>query len=247
MGEPLPRNWYGLLMVFTEDLQQALGPDLVSVTLYGSAARDDFVEGVSDINLLVVVSRLPAFVLKAAGEAVNRWRSRIPISPIFATEDYIARSADVFPLEFLDMRDAHSTILGPDPLARLDVDTVCLRRQVEAELKGKLMWLRAAYARSAHDPGAVAELMVDSLPSFRAIFQGALRLTGQAPPTRTAEVIERIALVIGMEADGLLAVMRLRDDASDREGPDMDRVFNGYLAAVERAARWADEWEEPSP
>ena len=41
-------------------LQQACGDNLVSVVLYGSAAREDFHEEFSDVNVLVVLQQLAA-------------------------------------------------------------------------------------------------------------------------------------------------------------------------------------------
>ncbi len=213
------------------------------MTVYGSAARGDFVEGVSDINVLVVAKRLPAAALKSAGEVVRHWRERIPVSPIFATDEYLERSADVFPLEFLDMRDAHETIFGADPLAGLRVDPRFLRHQVEAELKGKLMRLRTAYASAAGEPIEVRELLRESLPSFRAIFQGALRLAGVAPPPQTAEVMRAVARTFGLDEDALEDVMAIHDARPAASGLDAEDAFARYLAAVERLAAAVDAWE----
>ena len=41
-------------------LQQACGENLMSVVLYGSAAREDFHEEFSDVNVLVVLQHLKA-------------------------------------------------------------------------------------------------------------------------------------------------------------------------------------------
>ena len=48
------------LQELVQRLQTACGDNLVSVVLYGSAAREDFHEQYSDVNLLVVLQELGA-------------------------------------------------------------------------------------------------------------------------------------------------------------------------------------------
>ena len=45
----------GKLQELVNQLQEACGANLVSVVLYGSAAREDFHEQYSDVNLLAVL------------------------------------------------------------------------------------------------------------------------------------------------------------------------------------------------
>ena len=50
----------GKLQELVTRLQQACGENLVSIVLYGSAAREDFHEEFSDVNVLVVLQHLQA-------------------------------------------------------------------------------------------------------------------------------------------------------------------------------------------
>ncbi|HEY3266105.1 MAG TPA: hypothetical protein VGM37_04205 [Armatimonadota bacterium] len=240
MENVLPAQVAGPLAGFVDDLRDRLGDNLISVVLYGSAARGDWFDGRSDLNVMVIAKTFPPAALKAAGQAAQHWHQRIPISPIFATADYLTTSADVFPLEFLDMREAHVVLAGPDPLADLPIDPRNLRRQVEAELKGKLMRLRAAYARAAGHPRAVQDLITDSLSSFRALFQGVLRLVGQTPPSDRAEVMRSVSAVCGLNGAALQAAVDLH---AGGEPADVDAVFAGYLSAVECLVAVVDQWD----
>ncbi|HEY3413230.1 MAG TPA: nucleotidyltransferase domain-containing protein [Armatimonadota bacterium] len=236
----LPEELRGPLSAFAEDLKERL-PDVRSVLVYGSAARGDYVHGVSDVNVLVIAGSLPPKALRAAAHSVRHWRERIPLSPIFATKDYLHMSADVFPLEFLDMRDAHIALLGADPLESLQIDPANLRHQVEAELKGKLMRLRAAYVRACGNPQAVADLMRDSLASFRIAFQGLLRLHGEKPPTSRTEIMKAVGSDFDLDSGALLSVVALHKGESLQNG-DADALFERYLASVERLVDVIDTW-----
>lgn len=229
----------GPLSAFAEDLKERV-PDVRSVLVYGSAARGDYVHGASDVNVLVIAGSLPQQALRAAAYSVRHWREHIPLSPIFATKDYLRTSADVFPLEFLDMRDAHITLLGADPLEGLQVDPANLCHQVEAELKGKLMRLRAAYVRACGQPLAVADLMRDSLASFRIAFQGVLRLHGEKPPTSRAEIMRAVASDYDLDSEALQAVVALHK--GDSPDGDVDALFGRYLVSVERLVAVIETW-----
>lgn len=235
----LPEELRGPLSAFAEDVKERV-PDVRSVVVYGSAARGDYVHGASDVNVLVIAGSLPQQALRSAAHSVRHWREHIPLSPIFATKDYLRTSADVFPLEFLDMRDAHVTLLGSDPLEGLQVDPANLRHQVEAELKGKLMRLRAAYVRACGNPQAVADLMRDSLASFRIAFQGLLRLHGEKPPTSRLEIMRAVASDYDLDSGALLAVVALHK--GDAPEGDADSLFGRYLASVERLVDVIDTW-----
>lgn len=232
----------GAVSGFLDDLRNRMGENLRSVTLYGSAARGDFKEGASDLNVLIVAKMLDAAALRAAGDAVRTWHDRLPLSPIFATPDYLESSADVFPLEFLDMRAAHVTLYGPDPLSGLQIDPRYLRHQVEAELKGKLMRLRSAYARVAGEERAVRALLSESLPSFRVLFRGALRLHGETPPEDRRAVSQAVSEAFGLDAAALDAVAAVRDGAAPEGGADalMDR----YLSTIEKLTADVDTWND---
>jgi predicted nucleotidyltransferase len=233
----------GAVSGFLDDLKNRMGANLQSVTLYGSAARGDFVAGSSDLNVLVVARTLTAEALREAGDAVRQWYDRLPLSPIFATPDYLENSADVFPLEFLDMREAHVTLFGADPLAHLEIDPRNLRHQVEAELKGKLMRLRSAYARAAGDERAVRALLSESLPSFRVLFQGALRLRGEIPPEDRHEVMRAVAGAFDLDADALDTVAAIRDGAP-LPASGAEAVMDRYLSAIETITGAVDAWND---
>ena len=80
----------GKLQELVTRLQQACGENLVSVVLYGSAAREDFHEEFSDVNVLVVLQHLqPAsFAPISAGPALVESRREAA-----ASDDHDGRGA----------------------------------------------------------------------------------------------------------------------------------------------------------
>ena len=77
---------------FVRQLQAALGADLRSVAVYGSAAAGEQHAGKSDTNILVVVDSLSPERLAAASAAVAAWTEG-NTAPLMVIETDISSSA----------------------------------------------------------------------------------------------------------------------------------------------------------
>ena len=141
---PLGDEEQAALRAFCEALQDALDDNLRSVTLYGSAARDDFLPRKSDINLLVVLERIDVAILKGILDPVAIGR-RWGIAPFLITEKNLRASTDVFPVKFLSMQESYRVLLGIDILGGLTIRREHLRLRCEQEFKNILLRLRRHY------------------------------------------------------------------------------------------------------
>src|SRR5205823_1464478 len=102
---------------FAERLQSSLGGNLSALMLYGSLARGEYVEGRSDINLLVIARDASTAALHPAATVLAGWTRNGETAPLIFSEKEWRASADVFPMEMEDMREAHRVLLGGNPLA----------------------------------------------------------------------------------------------------------------------------------
>src|SRR5262249_55582623 len=155
------------------------------VVLYGSAARNEHVEGRSDLNLLVVAGALDTDRLQALGGAFEPLEGHTRTPPLLFTAAEWARSADVFPIEIADMQVARIVLRGGDPSAGLEVWRPNRRRALERELGGKLVRLRQAYAIHGGSDAALTRVGVQSSATIAALFRGALVLARDPVPAAT--------------------------------------------------------------
>jgi hypothetical protein len=186
-----------LLHDTVQRLRDALGDRLLSVVLYGPGAHgDDYAAG--DRNLMVVLTDLEPGTLERAADPIRRWlRARQPWPRLF-TPATIAASADVFPIEFLDIARHHRVLVGEDPLASLEVRTAHLRLQCERELREKLMRLREGFVEAVGRERALRELLAASYPSFAFVFRGCLHLVGERAPIRDRDVVAATCRRLGL-------------------------------------------------
>lgn len=176
----LPRKIKNILTDFTMALKAVYREGLISVILYGSGASGEFIERRSNLNILAVLKNTDLENLKAASGIVGKFKFRI-INPVFFTEEYIKSAIDVFPIEFLDMKENYIVLEGRDILKGITIEKKNLRFQCEQELKAKLIYLRGEYLRAGKNKVALHNLLFRAFTSIMHILRSVLRLKGKEP------------------------------------------------------------------
>jgi hypothetical protein len=238
MGKPDERL-ERLIMTYAGEVEQVLGPHLLCLALYGSAAGSDFFPPHSDVNIVVVVPAVTIDVLEALAPVVMRWEKRRFATPLLIEREFLSRARDTFPMELDDIRRQHRLLAGSDLLTALTVDDDSVRRQCEKEARAKLLRLRALYLATAGAPSALERLMLESLRSILIILRHLLRLLGRATGASYRDVLEEGQRVLGP----LPLMARLLDHREGRTRlvPHALRLeFREYLGEVERIVQALD-------
>jgi len=92
---------------FAAEVARALGKRLVALLLYGSWARGTHVPDRSDVNTLLICDAVDGALFDALAPVVRDWTRSGHTAPLILTEREWRESADAFPIEYEDMRDAH--------------------------------------------------------------------------------------------------------------------------------------------
>jgi predicted nucleotidyltransferase len=224
---------------FVEELRGAVGPRLRAAALFGSAARGEWIEGVSDVNVLVLLDALDAPLLALAAPAV-RHALDAGVTPLLMELEEWRRAADVFGIELADMKDAHTALLGDDPAAGPPVDPAMLRLQAERELRAKLLHLHGGMLVAADDPQRLGQLFALALPSLTTYMRAALRLAQQPVPADSRGVIESTCALIGAEAEPFLAVLDARNTGGALALKLTDPLADRFNTTATRLATYID-------
>ncbi len=222
-------------------LRDALGDDVVSVVLYGSAVAGDYQAKVSDLNVLCVLTRIGADELHKVGEPVRWWLKKKQPIPIFLSREEVESAHDAFAIEFLDIRVAYRVLHGEDVVAGIEVEPAHHRHQVEHELRSRLLRLRERYVAAQKDRRELTRLLVESLPSFATLLRHALILNGDEPPVTKHEIFQRAARQFGLSAKPFEAILAFRQGAERLDDHDIHPVFGDYLAQITKAAEAVDK------
>lgn len=236
---------------FTKDLdalarglESSLGADLVSLLLYGSAARGAYVEGRSDVNLLLIVKDASPATLRRAAEPLSAWARAGRRPPLIHSDAEWRAAADVFPMEMDDIREAHRLLAGRDPTDGIVTRAADTRRELERETRGVLSRVRAIYAAVGSEGASLEELLQNSLGTVLVLLRAAVRLSGGAPAAEPRRLVADAAAVCGFDAAAMEWVLAAREGAPPRKLGGFDDAATQYLAALERFAVWVNNHQE---
>ena len=176
---------------FMPVVKQTFGDNLLSVILYGSAVKGRFVDRTSDVNVLIILKSTDPEALVDMGKRARSVMRKNRINPLLLTEGEFLGSADVFPMEYLDIRDSRKVVYGSDLTERLDLTHANLRHQVEEELRGSIAGVRRVLMGSGGKAALVGRFIKEWAGSRNALFRGLLRLGGVegTPPENTIRVL----------------------------------------------------------
>ncbi len=226
--------------ILTEELKKSCGGNLVSVVLYGSSVAGDSVK-TSDYNVLVVMDRVEMEDLLALTGLCSRWGREGNHAPLLFTKDNLARSADVFPVEFSDIKQTHRMLHGSDPFTEMEIDPALLRLELEHELKSKLIILRENFLVTKGSPKEVERLLVASVSAFLTLFKAALRLYGETPPARKMDVLPLLSKYIKFD-EGIFPIVWELKEGGKASGLTSLQTFSRYMPAVQSVTDAVDLW-----
>jgi predicted nucleotidyltransferase len=222
--------------------------NLVSIILYGSAAAGDYVAGQSDVNLLCILRETSFTSLQALAPAVGWWREQKNRMPLVMGIEELKRSADVFSIELMDMRQIYRVLWGEDVLSTLVIPARFHRVQLEYELREKTILLRQGLLLANGDADAMWELMLRSLPAFATLFRHALLELGEPAAASKREAVQKLAEKIGFDAAPFLQMIEIREGKPDSKAADLDvnDLCARYLKTVEQVTAAVDKMLDSS-
>ena len=230
-----------LLRKLVDSLKSAAGDRLCSVVLYGSAARGDHDRATSDWNLIVILRDLSPASLDAVAPPLLRWSRRGQPMPRFFSPETIAESADVFPIEFLDLARHRIVVHGEDPFEDVPVNRDHLRLQCERELREKMMRLREGYIQAHGKPREMKRLLTNSYGTFVALFRGCLDLLGGVVPSHNDDVVAAFCEHGGLDRTPFDRIRRLR--GGEEPSVDTRSLFSSYYDELTKAVHRVNRFE----
>jgi predicted nucleotidyltransferase len=228
------------IVEFVQKLKDAAGGNLKSVILYGSSVSGEFQSKHSHLDILVVIERSYVAQIDALQPALEWWiRKNNPEPRVFTAEE-LRRSADVYPIELLDMKERHRVLFGEDVLEKLTIPLRYHKLQVERELRTNSLRLRQALLVAPKKAKARLGIMVSSVSSFVALFRHALIALGEPPAGDKRDAIDRMARIAGCDPSGFHAVLDFREGKRAEKDVDVAGVIQSYAELVEKATNEVD-------
>lgn len=235
----VPKSPDEILDAFRADAEDTFKDALVSIVLYGSAAKGEYIPKKSDINVMIVLTEEGIQNLARAFGLIKKWQKRRVATPLFVTKSYIESSLDSFPIEFLNMKQTYRLVTGEDVLDELEIPKKFVRLECEAQVKGKLLHLRREFLGTGGKGKALRQLISVTVPTFTSLFTAMLYLKDVDPPSHHDEVMRLTATEFGLNQtvfDRVLAVRR----GEKLSGEELIQLTEQYIHAIRQCAMIVD-------
>lgn len=203
--------------------------NIKSILVYGSAADNEYVPKKSNINILIIFEHVRPSVLKNSLKLIASGHRLGIVTPLFLGRWEIKYSLDVFPIEFLEIKENHILIYGEDIFGHLSVDKENMRIYCEHDLKSKFMRLRQLYLQKGLNRRKVREIMVASIASFITSFRSMLRLRNKVPPVLKEDILVATASCYNVDLDIFLKVLHHKKGLKKISAKEVDTLWPIYL------------------
>jgi predicted nucleotidyltransferase len=210
-------------------LARELGDDLVSLVVYGSAARGGYRAGSSDVDLVIVVRESSRETLLAIANVMQLARYSARIESMILVEGEIAASTDCFPILYDDIRRNHIVLRGADPFAGLVISDRHRRLRVEQELREAQIRLRRAVADGLGRKEALAGAVIRKAKQIRSPLYALFQLRGVVCDDRTHLLLEKAGELYGVDTSMILRAAEEPEKAHDA----LVKVLTAAIAEVD--------------
>lgn len=210
-----------------EECKTILQENLVSIVKFGTEGEPN--------NILIVTKKLDFEDLEKIKPTILKSTKKTNVVPILFKESGLVDGADVFPLEFLDMKYPHEVLHGKDVINSIKFDKKHVRRQLEYELRSKLIHLRENYIH-IKKPKELKLLLKSAVPTIMPLLYGLLFLKGAEPPAQLDPLFNDVQSKYNID----MSVFRtIRQDKFDDS--QMPSLVNKLIKLLERLISTVDK------
>jgi hypothetical protein len=229
----LPLEVRQTLRSFLVDVVGLFGSALEAVILYGSAAKGDFLPGRSNINLLLLLAQCDPSILQPYAKVHQRWNKEGIVVPLFLSEAELQSSADLFPLEYLEIQEQHVLLNGHDPFPSLYIDLKNLPLQCEQGVRGNLVRLRQRFVEGGGTQEAIMVLLPLSLTALLPCLRGLLKVLNLPAPKPPEALLKDLPSAFGFDSTVLQEALNLKLGQISPGPIETPRLFERYASSLQ--------------
>lgn len=174
----LPADIAVFLQPFIETAQTALTDDLLSLTLFGTAASGEL-RPESDVNVLVVLKRWQRERVDRLRESLRTAAAAIRLAPLFVMISELEEASLAFAEKFSAMHRRRHVLFGEDVIATLTIPRAALIAREKQVLLNLCLRMRNGYLHRSLRPEQAALLLAEAAGPLRGAAATLVELHGR--------------------------------------------------------------------
>lgn len=236
----LPEDTQKLLKSYVKDVAKVYGNGIESIILYGSAVRGEFLPGISNLNVLLILSSYDFSILKQYNGLHKRWSKEQIVVPLFLTRADLESASTAFPLEYQDILDCHRLLWGQDPFVGLKIDARYLAAEVVQGLRGNLFRLRQRLVEGRSTEEAITILLPLSITALLPVLRGFQRLLGRPVMKHGEPLLNDIESHLEIDLTGLRDALALKRGHISPGQKEIPKLMDRYIECLTRLVTTAE-------
>mgnify|MGYP005845328277 CR=1 FL=1 len=238
----IPANLAGKIEDFARQIDIIAKDNLIAIYLYGSVTHKVFDNPSTNVKILIVLKSAKVEEIENISAAIAKAKKVSNIDTTIITKEEVKTSADVFPIEFTDMKVKKFLLIGDDVFKNVHISMEDLRRSCELELKKRLFDLRSFFVLNLKHPKLLVENLLQDLSGFLMQADTVLYLKAGHFANSTEDLLKEIYKDFHIQNATLKKVYEMYKDANKIPTDLLEIIdlYNDYLALVMRVAQFAD-------
>ena len=221
---PLPETVTRWLNDFVASAKDAFRTDLLSITLFGSAAEGRLRPS-SDVNLIVVLKKFDQNAADAVSDTFRAAHAAVLLEAMFILENEIALAAESFAVKFSDIETRHEVLFGKDYFSDLEIPRDALKFRVRQVLANQVLRLRESYVLNSFQDEQLSRIIAGVAGPLRAAAVTLLKLKGRSSPS-PKDALRNVAYDHpGRDWEPVLAAITKAREGTTLASQDARRVY----------------------
>ncbi|HOD42069.1 MAG TPA: hypothetical protein PKW98_05295 [Candidatus Wallbacteria bacterium] len=214
--------------------------DFRCFVLYGSVLGDNFKEGVSSLDLLIIPAEANIALLEKLHVPMQTAASELKLVPLIMTFEEILLSADVFPIKFLEIKNGYMVLTGEDLLADLSIPDENIRLHCEQELRNFSLKLRADFINMFPDEFNMYNALIKYIPELLSTIKLFVEYKSGKKLSKISEVLGYLKDQFGVSYDSINDMINLRKNNSVLTCEEIKEIYSKLNILITELTRKAD-------
>ncbi len=226
------------------EIKEIFKDNLVSIITYGSYVKGRYIYKKSDINLMIIRDKRDNNELIGLNKFYRKYYSKLNLAlPLILTLNEIKTSTDVYPMEYMDIKDHHKVLYGKDLFKELKIDLKNLRLELENQVKSKLINLRESLIDFYKQKKKLKLILLNSLSSMIVILKNILKLNNKDIPADTADLITIASELTGFKLTALEKLITYKNRQIKYNNNQILSLYSDYIKEFEGLADYVDKFK----
>ena len=231
------------IISFTSELKNQYKDSLLSIYMYGMATKNEFIEGVTSINLLVIVKELDIIQIEKIASKANQYKTKSSIIPRFVTEKNVLTGLDVFAIDYYEIQKEGINIFGKNVLEGEKILEKDLIWQLERDTKAMRMKLIQSFWRNVEQPKILRNALYINLRQLIKLLRVALDIK-KINYTNRNDVAEKGATAFGYNKETLIEIINKRDTKDKLTKDQIIKLVKNLFQVIAKMDDYFDKWNK---